>query len=161
MELLILRHGIAEDSAPTGRDEDRRLTGEGRDKLRVTLRQAHRAGVRPSLIVSSPLVRAVQSAEIASEECEYAGEIVQSSALTPDADPHKLWEEVRSMRGEEQLLLASHNPLCSRLPGFLLGAPGLQIDFRKGALLRIDFSHFGSEPRGVLQWLLTAKLAQP
>ena len=49
MELYLLRHGIAEDRAPSGRDADRRLTEEGRDKLRRILERAHSAGAQPSV----------------------------------------------------------------------------------------------------------------
>jgi phosphohistidine phosphatase len=51
MELYLLRHGIAEDHSPSGRDQDRRLTEEGRDKLRKVLKRAAAAGVVPSLII--------------------------------------------------------------------------------------------------------------
>jgi hypothetical protein len=42
---------------------------------------------------------------------------------------------------------------------YLLGAPGLQIDYKKGALACVEIDHFTAEPHGVLKWLLTPKLA--
>lgn len=159
MELYILRHGIAEDRSRSGRDEDRELTGEGRRKLREVLRVAASAGVKPSLVLSSPLVRAVQTAEIAAEELGYRDTIVHSRALIPDAAPAEAWNEIRTHRVENQLLLASHNPLCSVLPGYLLRSPNLAVDFKKGALMRVDFSEFGTEPNGLLRWFLVPKLA--
>jgi len=159
MELYLLRHGIAEDAGPRMRDEDRRLTNEGRERLTAAMRTAAKAGVRPTLILTSPLVRAVETAEIAATQMEYTGELVRSEALTPDADPAAVWSEIRQHRDERQLLLASHNPLCQRLPGYLLNAPELGIEFKKAGLLRVDFESFGATPRGVLQWLLTPRLA--
>ena len=156
MELYILRHGIAEDGAGKP-DEARELTGEGRDRLRATMRTAHRAGIQPALIITSPLVRAVQTAEIAAKELGYGGDLLRSKALIPDADPKDTWTEIRTHKDESSILIASHNPLCSRLPAYLLGVPGLEIDFKKGAMLCIDFGRFGPEPRGALRWMLTSR----
>ncbi len=157
MELYILRHGIAEDAPAGMRDEDRQLTDEGREKLRKLLRTAARARVRPSLILTSPLVRAVQTAEIASSELGYGGLMLRSDALVPEADPYDTWAEIRTHQDEPAILLASHNPLCSRLPGFLLGCLAMQVHFGKGAMACIEFDRFGAEPRGVLRWMLTPR----
>jgi phosphohistidine phosphatase len=159
MELYLLRHGIAEDRAPSGRDADRRLTEEGKKKLRNVLGRAHKAGVMPTLILSSPLKRALETAEIAADELKYNSEIVRTAALTPDSSPSDVWAEVRAHRGEPSILLAGHEPLFSSTVAFLLGSPRAMVEFKKGALVRIDFSTIGAEPRGVLQWMLTAKLS--
>src|SRR5580704_17747368 len=58
IELYLLRHAIAEDHSPSGRDADRRLTDDGRKKLRRVLERARKASVTPTLILSSPLKRA-------------------------------------------------------------------------------------------------------
>jgi len=159
MELYLLRHGIAEDQSPSGRDADRRLTDEGRDKLRRVLERAHAAGVRPSLILSSPLRRALETAEIAAHQLGYEGKITRTPALAPDASPEDVWDAIRDQRGEAALLLAGHEPLFSATVAYLLGTTRQMVHFRKGALLRIDVESFGVAPAGVLEWMLTAKLA--
>lgn len=78
--------------------------------------------------------------------------------MVPEANPMNTWEEIRVHRDEPQLLLASHNPLCASLAGYLLGAPTLMMEYRKGALLRVDIESFGTQPRGVLRWFLTPRL---
>ena len=159
MEIYLLRHGIAEDRSATGRDADRRLTEEGRAKLRRVLERAHQAGVRPSLILSSPLRRALETAEIAAHELGYEGKIVRVAALTPESSPQQVWEAIRERRDEAAVLLAGHEPLFSSTVAFLLGNTREMVHFRKGALVRIDVEGTGPTPRGVLEWLLTAKLA--
>jgi phosphohistidine phosphatase len=159
MELYILRHGIAEDGHVGLPDEQRQLTTEGRSKLREVLKVARRAGVSPSLILTSPLVRAVQTAEIASEELSYKGDLVRTRTLIPEADPRETWSEIRLHSDENQVLLASHNPLCASLAGYLLGSRELWVDYKKGAILRVDFDRFGQEPHGVMRWFLVPKLA--
>lgn len=160
MELYLLRHGIAEDRAPTGRDADRRLTEEGRDKLRRVLRRAASAGVEPSLIISSPYKRALETAEIAAAELRYHSEILRSGSLTPDSSPPSVWSDLRDHRDQPSILLAGHEPLFSSAVAWLLGSTNQMVDFRKAALVRIDVHSFGpGAPQGILQWMLTPKLS--
>jgi phosphohistidine phosphatase len=159
MELYLLRHGIAEDNAASGRDQDRALTDEGRHKLRRVLKRAAAAGVSPSLVVSSPYQRAIETAEIAAAELKYKGEILRVGSLTPDSSPPSVWSEIREHRDEPSLLLAGHEPLFSATAALLLGSTHRVVDFRKGALMRIDLTGFGQDPHGILQWMLTPKLA--
>ena len=126
---------------PTGASRRKAAT-----KLQTTLATVARAGVRASLIISSPLVRAVQSAEILAGELEYNGEFLRSAALAPEARVSEVWSEIRTHKDESNLWLASHNPLCSQLAGYLLGVPGLSVQFGKGTILCVEFDRFGPEP---------------
>ena len=157
MELYLLRHGIAEDHAAT--DADRKLTEEGRVKLRRVLKRAAAAGVEPSLVISSPYKRALETAEIAAAELRYKGEILRAGSLTPDSSPPSVWSEIRDHRNEPSILLAGHEPLFSSTVAWLLGSTHQMVDFRKAALVRIDVHGFGAQPQGVLQWMITPKLA--
>jgi phosphohistidine phosphatase len=159
MEIYLQRHGIAEWQHTGLRDADRALTGEGVARLKSILKLARAAGVEPSLILTSPYRRAVQTAELAAEILGCESELVRSKALTPMADPRDAWEEIRLHKDSPRLYLAGHEPLFGLLTAFLLGAPSLQVDFKKGALARIDVDSFGAEPKGVLKWMLVPKLA--
>jgi phosphohistidine phosphatase len=158
VELYLLRHGIAEDHSPTGRDADRRLTEEGREKLKRVLKRAAQAGVEPSLILSSPYTRAMETAELAASELHYKGEILRVGSLTPDSSPPAVWSTIREHRDEAAILLAGHEPLFSSTAAWLLGSTRQMVEFRKGALVRIDV-RTGAAPVGVLQWMITAKTA--
>lgn len=159
MQIYLLRHGIAEDRDPSATDAARKLTAEGKEKLRRVLERAHGAKVEPGLIMTSPLVRAVETAEMAAEVLEYRKAIVRTEALIPESSPQSVWGELRERRDEGAILLAGHEPLFSATTSYLLGCPGLAFDFKKGALVRIDMDRLSGEPRGVLQWVLTPKLA--
>ncbi len=160
MQVHLLRHGIAEDGHAGLPDSDRALTSEGRKKLRQVLQIAAKADVKPTLILSSPLKRALQTAEIAKRALGYHGEILHSKALVPGSSMENVWDEIRGHRDEASLLLTGHNPQFEHLAGYLLGHPSMKFDFKKGALLRIDMESFGAEPRGILRWCITAKLAE-
>jgi phosphohistidine phosphatase len=159
MHVYLLRHGIAEDGRAGQSDADRGLTGEGRKKLQQVLERAAKAGVNPTLILSSPLKRALQTAEIAKETLGHKDEILTSKVLAPGSNSERVWQEIRGHRDQEAVLLVGHNPLFSDLTGYLLGHPNMQMDFKKGAIVRVDLESFGAVPRGVLRWYLTAKLA--
>lgn len=159
MEILLLRHGIAEDARPGQADADRALTREGKQKLRALLRRLARGGVRPALILTSPYLRARQSAEIARDVLAPDAMIVPARALSPGSTPQEAWEEIRLYSNQPSVLCSSHEPLCSELAGYLLGAPGLAVDFKKGAVMRIDAEGAGLRPRGTLRWFVIPRLA--
>jgi phosphohistidine phosphatase len=155
MELYIFRHGIAHDGRPGSPDSARELTDEGRRKTAAVVKAARRAGADPTLILSSPYVRALQTARIAAEECGYKGEILQTKALVPENTPEAVWNEVREHQDEDAILLAGHEPLLSQVVAYLLACPSLRVEMKKAAMVRIDIDGFGVSPRGVLRWIVT------
>jgi phosphohistidine phosphatase len=159
MEIYILRHGVAEEPQTGQPDSDRALTADGRKKLRNGLRTAASAGVAPSLILTSPYKRALQTAQMAAEILQYKGELLRTQALEPGSSPKTVWDEIRVHKDESGILLAGHEPLFSRLTAYLLGSPNLVVEFKKGAMVCIEVERFPAEPHGVLRWMLTSKLA--
>jgi phosphohistidine phosphatase len=159
MQIYILRHGIAEDAPPGGSDADRALTRPGKEKLRRVLQCAHEAGVRPSVIMTSPLKRAVQTAELAASILNIKRDLIKTTALSPTGSPQRVWSEVRA-HATDDLLIAGHEPLLSRVVAFLLRCPALRLDLKKGAMVRIAIETLKPEPHGILKWILTPKLAQ-
>jgi phosphohistidine phosphatase len=155
VQLYLLRHGIAEDGKPGRPDAERALTAEGRDRLRRVVKRARAAGCSPSLILTSPYRRALETAAVAAEifGCK---EVVETRALLPDTSPGETWEEIRVHKDEAAILLASHEPLMSSLAAYLLRSPALQVDMKKAALVRVDCERFAGEPHGVLKWMLTS-----
>ena len=150
MQIYLLRHGIAEDPRPGQPDSERILTPEGRKRLRAIKR---RVGLAAMCTLSSPYLRAMQTAAMFSDE------IVQTPTLEPGANPEDAWNEIRLFKDKPQILCSSHEPLCGRLAAYLLNAPSLQIDVKKGALIRIDVERFGPKPQGTLKWMIVSKLA--
>lgn len=158
MDICILRHGTAEAEGHDG-DETRALTEAGRVKLRAVLERARAAKVAPSLILASPYVRAVQSAEMAAEVLGYKKRIVKSEALVPGSAPEAVWREIQDHAKEKAILLAGHEPLLSATASFLLGSNRTVVEIKKGALALISVDDVSKAPQGVLAWLITAKLA--
>lgn len=159
MQIYLLRHGIAQEGSAGRSDADRELTAEGRKKLRQVLEAASDSGVTPSLILTSPLQRALQTAEVARHILGSKRALVQTKVLAPGSTVEQVWEEVCGHRDEPSLLLVGHNPLFSDLAGYLIGSKTAQIHFKKGAIMRVDVERFASPPKGTLRWYLTPKLA--
>jgi phosphohistidine phosphatase len=157
MEIYLFRHGIAEDAKPGRPDSSRALTDEGKKKTAEVVKAARRAGVAPSLIISSPYVRAVETAEIAAEGFGYKGEILRTETLVPHGLPENVWKELRDYRDEDAVLLAGHEPLMGHLAAYLLASPVLRIHVKKSALIRVDVGALGHTPHGTLRWLITPK----
>lgn len=157
MDVYLLRHGIAEEGEAGTSDADRALTAEGRRKLRQVLVAACDAKVSLDLILSSPLKRTLQTADVARRTLKYKGEILKTKVLAPGSNVQQVWDEIRDHRDKTSLMLIGHNPQFSQLAAFLLGSPDMQVDFKKGGLMKISFENFLPLPRGVLCWYITAK----
>ncbi len=160
MELYLFRHGIAEDAPAGSPDSSRALTPEGRERTAAVVKMARKAGVAPSLIASSPYLRAVQTAEVAAKEFGWGGELLRLKSLVPHGNPEAVWSDIRDLRDESAVVLAGHEPLLSGLAAYLLNAPALVVDMKKSAMLRIDVEGLGVVARGVLRWMIVPKLVK-
>src|SRR5579884_4212348 len=159
MEIYVFRHGIAEDAAAGEPDSSRKLTDEGKEKTAAVAKMARAANVRPSAILSSPYVRAVETARIAARELEFEGKLITAPELAPHGSPENVWNLIRERREDDSILLAGHEPLLSRLVAYLLASPALQVEMKKSALVRIDVDSLRGAPHGILRWMLVPKLA--
>jgi len=159
MQIYILRHGIAEAGKPGHPDSERSLTSEGREKLRRVLKRARDGGCEPSLILSSPYRRVLETADEATAALDYRGKIVRTHALEPESSPYMVWDEIRSRPDESAVLLCSHEPLVSSLVAFLLGSPALLVEMKKAAVVRVDCVRLKPDPDGILKWMLTPAVA--
>lgn len=154
-ELLLLRHGIAEDRSPEIEEARRSLTTRGRKRTRAVLTRAKSLGLQAERLLSSPLARARQTAEIA-VSCGLAPAVVLADALAPAGDPLPLLEDWLSggAAAPARLLLVGHEPDLGLLASHLIGAPEGAITLRKAGLALLRFSA-GVSGRAELRLLLT------
>jgi phosphohistidine phosphatase len=163
MRLYFLRHGQAGDKDTwPGDDFQRTLTAEGRAEMEAAAKGLRALGLAPSAVLSSPLVRARQTAEIAARALGMA--VTEASSLAPGCDLDGLAEALRPYRSADEALVVGHEPDFSTLIGLLIAKHGAMamIEMKKGACCRVDLSGKGDGAntlagRGTLAWLLTAK----
>jgi phosphohistidine phosphatase len=163
-ELLLLRHGIAEERSLESPDAGRVLTAAGRQRTRAVLERAVALGLKADRLLSSPLARAWQTGEIALAVGMAPG-LELAQALAPGGDPLPLlpgWLAPASGQACRRLLLVGHEPDLGLLAARLLGAPPGSIALRKAglALLRLPPGDVGPPGPGTarLEWLVPPKL---
>ena len=159
MLLYLLRHGIAIDreDPECPPDAERSLTREGIEKTREVARGLRKLGVKPDLIISSPLVRAVQTAEIAAAELSYAKEkIRRTPALEPDADPAELLKEISRLKKDE-VLCAGHAPHLDEMIAQAVGVRAAFTSLKKAGAACVEFDSPAAS-RGTLLWLFPPKV---
>ena len=125
MKLYVMRHGPAVDHALSGRDDDRALTPPGRERVRVVAAALVEGGEAPLHIVSSPLVRSLQTAEIVAAVTRVAdreGTVDVRRELAPGGPLKRLVGELAAS-GLRRLMVVGHEPDLSGLVGDLLGHP--------------------------------------
>ena len=159
MLLYLLRHGIAIDreDPECPPDAERPLTSEGIEKTREVARGLRKLGVKPDLILSSPLVRAIQTAEIAAVELSYAKEkIRRTAALEPEADPAELLKEISRLKKDE-VLCAGHAPHLDEMIAQAVGVRAAFTSLKKAgaACLELDSP---AASRGTLLWLFPPRV---
>ena len=121
MRIYLVRHGDAVPEEDAGSDRDRWLSAKGREGARILGRLLREQHVEPDVILSSPLPRAVQTAELLAQSLDYLGVVTSLRCLEPSAHPRMAASEIMA-RGMS-VLVVSHEPAISSLGAHLLGRP--------------------------------------
>lgn len=162
MELFVIRRAIAE---PLGKendfsDEKRALTVEGRNRMREVVKGLVKLGVEFDLIMTSPLARAVETAEITATAVGLPKkEIKQSEHLAPGASAEHLFAEIKSHAGVEAIALIGHQPDLGGLISRIIQSDGgaLSIQLKKGGVCCLNVTETVPTLRGDMVWLLTPR----
>ena len=162
MELLLIRHAIAEPREPfadTGQDDALRpLTKPGRQRMREAARGLHRVVGRIDQLATSPFVRAMQTAAIVAAEFDEISPVVLP-ALAPESSPEELLRWLRRNEDAEVVAIVGHEPHLGMLATWLLtGVLQPRIPLRKGGACLIEFGRRPAKGEGVLRWALTPSL---
>ncbi len=160
MKVLIIRHGPAGDSAAweaEGRDDRLRpLTPEGKKETRRAAAGLPTLIRDVQLLATSPLARAVQTAEIVA--AEYECEIVPLEALAPDHDPEDAVGWLRKQQSDLTVGLVGHEPHLGTLVGYLLtGKRASILHLKKGGACLLELTAPLQLCGGALAWVLTPR----
>ena len=160
-ELYIMRHGIAMMRTATTVMEDakRPLTPDGKQKMRDIAAGLVRAGMEVDWIVSSPLVRAVETAEIVGDALSSKPPLDFCDALRPGGEPEGLITFLAKRANRRRVLVVGHEPDLGDLAARLIGAGrNANMPFKKGGCCLISFSAFPPKAPGRLVWWLTPRV---
>ena len=159
-ELFIIRHAIAHerDASAWPNDDERPLTDKGVHRFRAAARGLARWVDRPNELLSSPLVRARQTATILEEKAGFPAAI-ELDALRPDVEVTALIGALRE-RSATRIAIVGHEPSLSQLIAALLGgrAAGVRVEMKKGAVAHLGFAERVEEATGELLALLPPRV---
>jgi phosphohistidine phosphatase len=158
MNLYIMRHanaGVPRESAKV--DAKRGLIAEGKEQCMVMGRLLGALKVQPEVIVSSPLKRALQTAQFVGNELGYDGKVEVSTALDLSATYADFQKLLSKYADRQDVLVVGHNPNLFQFVGRLItGNGGAGVRMRKGSVARIDMEKHPP----MLQWLIDPRMAR-
>lgn len=158
LELYLVRHGIAENRGEDWPDDSKRpLTNGGIAKLRKQARGLVALDVTFDQIISSPLVRTRQTADVLAEVVKGKPPITTTDALAPAGTPAAVIQEIGRHARKARLALVGHEPNLGELAAQLIGAKA-PLEFKKGGICRIDFDVLPPKGVGALRWFVTPKM---
>lgn len=160
MQLYIVRHGIAIDREDPNcpPDPERYLTEEGLEKTKSVAKGLAGLQPAPGLFVTSPYVRAVQTAEIFADALDYARQkIRRSDLLLPGAEPTLLFRELAREKQAASIFLFGHAPHLDDVIATAMGAKRHLTALKKAGVALLELRRI-SPPIGALVWLATPKL---
>ena len=160
MQLYIVRHGIAIDreDPKCPAEAERYLTEEGVEKTKQVAKGVAALGVTGDLLITSPYVRAVQTAEIFADALDYAKQkIRRNEMLLPGSEPTLLFHELAREKQASAIFLFGHAPHLDSVIATALGAKKHLASLKKAGVALIELKRI-SPPMGVLSWLATPKM---
>jgi phosphohistidine phosphatase len=158
MNIYIIRHAIAVNrGTPQYEDDSQRpLTDKGKKKMRQIARGLLALGVDFDLILSSPYVRAKETAEILAEVLKTKTAVAFSENLIPMGDPDLLIAEMNEKYNVNSIALVGHEPHLSTLISLLVSEnASLDMTLKKGGVCRLSADDLHHNRKAALEWLLT------
>jgi len=159
MDIYFLRHASAGESLPDPKqDEKRPLDDVGVQQSRQMGRVLAKLEVQPDAIISSPLVRAKQTAALVATELGFKKTLLLENCLRPDAKFEQFRQLLRKHSKKKGIIVTGHNPTLSEFLSSVVSdeATNKTIELKKGAVAKVQVKR--GQP--LLQWILTPKSIQ-
>jgi len=158
LELYLIRHGVAAERGDDYPDDSKRpLTNQGIAALKKEAKALVHLGVDFDHIISSPLVRTKQTAEVFAQALPSEPAVTLSDSLAPAGAPAAVFQELAKHMRKERIAVVGHEPNMGELAARLIGAR-VPLEFKKGAICRIDFEVFPPKGVGSLRWFMPPRM---
>ena len=158
IELYLIRHGVAAERGDAWPDDAKRpLVQKGVARLRRQAEGLAALDVELDVILTSPLTRARQTAELLAESLAGKPPVHTMESLAPGGTYSSFIEELGKHSRRSRLACVGHEPDLGQLAARLIGAKR-PLEFKKGAVCRIDFPGHPLSPPGYLRWFVTPRM---
>lgn len=156
--LYLIRHGVAAERGDAYPDDTKRpLTSEGMQKLRRESKALVALDIEFDVILTSPLVRTRQTADIIAAAFRTEPPIVNIASLAPGGTHNAIVEDLARHQRKHRIAIVGHEPGIGELASRLIGLRRA-LDFKKGAICRIDVAALPPTGAGRLRWFLTPRI---
>ncbi len=156
MNLYIIRHAIAVEEDSSSEDSQRALTDKGSKKMRQIAKGLRILGSEFDMILSSPYVRARETAEILGDVFKVKEQISFSNNLVPMGNPDLLIAEINEKYSVDSLAIVGHEPYLTALISLLIGQGSpVDLNLKKGGVCRLSTDDLHHLRHATLEWLLT------
>jgi len=156
MNLYLIRHAIAEEESSSGEDSQRALTDKGAKKMRQIAKGLKALGVEFDTILTSPYLRAEQTANILGDVFKMKKKVFASENLAPMGDPDLLLAEINEKYTVDSLAIVGHEPYLSTFVSLLAaGGSPVEMTFKKGGVCYLTTDDLHHARKANLEWLLT------
>ena len=157
-ELYLIRHGVAEARGDAWPDDSKRpLSDEGVSRMRKATRGLDELGVTFDVVLSSPLVRTRQTAEIIAAAFDARPPIVMTESLAPGAGYQSVLDELEKQSRRERIALVGHETGIGELAARIAGSRN-PFPFKKGAVCLVDVETLPPGGPGTLRWFLPPRI---
>ena len=157
-QLFLIRHGVAEERGDAWPDDAKRpLSEDGIERFQKSARGLARLDVWIDVVLTSPLVRARQTAEIVASAFDPRPSIITIESLAPGGSYASLVADLEKHGRKTRIALVGHEPGIGELAARLIGSRH-SFEFKKGAVCRIDVDEIPPVGPGDLRWFLTPKV---
>ena len=157
-QLFLIRHGVAEERGDAWPDDAKRpLSEDGIERFQKSARGLARLDVWIDVVLTSPLVRARQTAEIVASAFDPRPSIITIESLAPGGSYASLVADLEKHGRKTRIALVGHEPGIGELGARLIGSRH-SFEFKKGAVCRIDVDEIPPVGPGDLRWFLTPKV---
>lgn len=157
MDLLVLRHGEAGRRSSMQGDSKRLLTAEGLQEIADLSNGLKALDVKFDHILTSPLLRAKNTAEIVAKSLKFKGKIEELDDLKPEGNRLKFYSILSKLKQDSVVLVVGHEPYLSTMIGEAISQSDCRINLKKAGLARIRVLSTLPKIKGELRWLLTPK----
>jgi len=159
MMLYLQRHAIADELAAGGDDGARQLAPRGRDRMRSIAGGMRALGLKFDVILTSPLARATETAEIVSAAYQNIPPPQVLPALGTGVSPADAAAALKSFARHGHVMIVGHEPQLSALASLLLtgSTDALHIDLKKGGCIAIELPNRSGKGGPELRWILTPR----